>query len=290
MDDRRLDRRLPARRRIFDRVLRGIIWGCAALCILLVVSLIGYILIRGLPHVTLQLLTSQESYLNDTIGILPNILNTLYIIIAALVIVLPLGVGAAVYLNEYAKSGPLVRVIEFTTETLAGIPSIIYGLVGMMFFCQLLSLKTSLLSGALTLVIMILPTIVRTTQESLKTVPESYREGALGLGATKWYMIRTIILPSCVDGIVTGCILAIGRIVGESAALLFTAGMGLKLLGGFFTAMGGSGATLSVALYIYAMERGKFDVAFAVAAVLMLIVLIVNFAAKRLGRRLKNNQ
>lgn len=290
MDDRRLDRRLPARRRIFDRVLRGIIWGCAALCILLVVSLIGYILIRGLPHVTLQLLTSQESYLNDTIGILPSILNTLYIIIAALVIVLPLGVGAAVYLNEYAKSGPLVRVIEFTTETLAGIPSIIYGLVGMMFFCQLLSLKTSLLSGALTLVIMILPTIVRTTQESLKTVPESYREGALGLGATKWYMIRTIILPSCVDGIVTGCILAIGRIVGESAALLFTAGMGLKLLGGFFTAMGGSGATLSVALYIYAMERGKFDVAFAVAAVLMLIVLIVNFAAKRLGRRLKNNQ
>ena len=290
MDDRRLDRRLPARRRIYDRVLRGIIWGCAALCILLVVSLIGYILIRGLPHVTLQLLTSQESYLNDTIGILPNILNTLYIIIAALVIVLPLGVGAAVYLNEYAKSGPLVRVIEFTTETLAGIPSIIYGLVGMMFFCQLLSLKTSLLSGALTLVIMILPTIVRTTQESLKTVPESYREGALGLGATKWYMIRTIILPSCVDGIVTGCILAIGRIVGESAALLFTAGMGLKLLGGFFTAMGGSGATLSVALYIYAMERGKFDVAFAVAAVLMLIVLIVNFAAKRLGRRLKNNQ
>ena len=290
MDDRRLDRRLPARRRIYDRVLRGIIWGCAALCILLVVSLIGYILIRGLPHVTLQLLTSQESYLNDTIGILPSILNTLYIIIAALVIVLPLGVGAAVYLNEYAKSGPLVRVIEFTTETLAGIPSIIYGLVGMMFFCQLLSLKTSLLSGALTLVIMILPTIVRTTQESLKTVPESYREGALGLGATKWYMIRTIILPSCVDSIVTGCILAIGRIVGESAALLFTAGMGLKLLGGFFTAMGGSGATLSVALYIYAMERGKFDVAFAVAAVLMLIVLIVNFAAKRLGRRLKNNQ
>ena len=290
MDDRRLDRRLPARRRIYDRVLRGIIWGCAALCILLVVSLIGYILIRGMPHVTLQLLTSQESYLNDTIGILPSILNTLYIIIAALVIVLPLGVGAAVYLNEYAKSGPLVRVIEFTTETLAGIPSIIYGLVGMMFFCQLLSLKTSLLSGALTLVIMILPTIVRTTQESLKTVPESYREGALGLGATKWYMIRTIILPSCVDGIVTGCILAIGRIVGESAALLFTAGMGLKLLGGFFTAMGGSGATLSVALYIYAMERGKFDVAFAVAAVLMLIVLVVNFAAKRLGRRLKNNQ
>ena len=290
MEDRRIDQRLPARRRMYDRVLRFVIWGCAVFCILLVVSLIGYILIRGLPNISWQLLSSQESYLNKTIGILPSILNTLYIIIAALLIVLPLGVGAAVYLNEYAKSGRLVRIIEFTTETLAGIPSIIYGLVGMMFFCQLLSFKTSLLSGALTLVIMILPTIVRTTQESLKTVPESYREGALGLGATKWYMIRTIILPSCIDGIVTGCILAIGRIVGESAALLFTAGMGLKLLGGFFTAMGGSGATLSVALYIYAMERGKFDVAFAVAAVLMVIVLVINFAAKQLGSRLKNKR
>ena len=289
MGDKRLDRQLPARRRFYDKALRAVIWGCAALCILLVVSLIGYILIRGLPNITFELLSSEESYLNKTIGILPSILNTLYIILAALVIVLPLGVGAAIYLNEYAKSGRLVRIIELATETLAGIPSIIYGLVGMMFFCQLLALKTSLLSGALTLVIMILPTIVRTTQESLKTVPESYREGALGLGATRWTMIRTIILPSSIDGIVTGCILAVGRIVGESAALLFTAGMGLKLLGGFFAAMGGSGATLSVALYIYAMERGKFDVAFAVAAVLMLIVLAINFAAKRLGRRLKNN-
>ena len=296
MDDRRLDRRLPARRRIYDRVLRGIIWGCAALCILLVVSLIGYILIRGLPHVTLQLLTSQESYLNDTIGILPSILNPLYIIIAALVIVLPLGVGAAVYLNEYAKSGPLVRVIEFTTETLAGIPSIIYGLVGMMFFCQLLSLKTSLLSGALTLVIMILPTIVRTTQESLKTVPESYREGALGLGATKWYMIRTIILPSCVDGIVTGCILAIGRIVGESAILMFTAGMsmfmqnyGSSVTEFFKNLFDSSGATLTVALYVYAKERADFDQAFAVAVVLLVIAFIINISAKLAGRKLKKH-
>ena len=290
MEEKKLNRRLPLRRRMYDGILRTVIWGCAVLCILLVVALIGYILIRGLPHVTWPLLSSQESYLDKTIGILPSILNTLYIIIAALIIVLPLGVGAAVYLTEYATSGPLVRIIEFTTETLAGIPSIIYGLVGMMFFCQLLKLKTSLISGALTLVIMILPTIVRTTQESLKTVPASYREGALGLGATKWYMIRTIILPSSIDGIVTGCILAIGRIVGESAALLFTAGMGLKLLGNFFSAMGGSGATLSVALYIYAMERGEFDVAFAVAAVLMVIVLVINFVAKRLGGRLKNKR
>ncbi|MDD2993953.1 MAG: phosphate ABC transporter permease PstA [Pygmaiobacter sp.] len=267
--------------------MRAIIWLCAGLATLLVVLLIGYILFRGVPSITWELLTSQESYLKNTIGILPSILNTLYIIVAALAIVLPLGVGAAVYLTEYAKNPRLVRAIEFTTETLAGIPSIIYGLVGMMFFCQLLGLGTSLLAGALTLVIMILPTIVRTTQESLKTVPENYREGALGLGATKWTMIRTIILPCSIDGIVTGCILAIGRIVGESAALLFTAGLGLKLLGGFFSAMGGSGATLSVALYVYAMERGKFDIAFAVAAVLMVIVLIVNFAAKMLARRLK---
>ena len=288
MGEKRIDQKLPPRRRVFDLTLRCLICFCAGLTALLAAALILYILARGLPGVTWQLISSEESYLNDTIGILPSILNTLYIIVAALAIVLPLGVGAAVYLTEYATSKRLVRVIEFTTETLAGIPSILYGLVGMMFFCQLLRLKTSLLAGALTLGVMILPTIVRTTQESLKTVPESYREGALGLGATKWHMIRTIILPSSVDGIVTGCILAIGRIVGESAALLFTAGLGLKLLGNLFEAMSGSGATLSVALYIYAMERGKFDVAFAVAAVLMLIVLVINFAAKGLGKRLKN--
>ena len=287
MQENRLGGRLPLRRRLFDNSLRVIIWLCAGLATLLVLLLIGYILFRGVPSITWELLSSQESYLKNTIGILPSILNTLYIIIAALAIVLPLGVGAAVYLTEYAQNPRLVRAIEFTTETLAGIPSIIYGLVGMMFFSQLLGFGTSLLSGALTLVIMILPTIVRTTQESLKTVPENYREGALGLGATKWTMIRTIILPCSIDGIVSGCILAIGRIVGESAALLFTAGLGLKLLGGFFSAMGSSGATLSVALYVYAMERGKFDVAFAVAAVLMVIVLVVNFAAKLLARRLK---
>ena len=288
MEEKKLNRRLPLRRRMYDGILRTVIWGCAVLCILLVVALIGYILIRGLPHVTWPLLSSQESYLDKTIGILPSILNTLYIIIAALIIVLPLGVGAAVYLTEYATSGPLVRIIEFTTETLAGIPSIIYGLVGMMFFCQLLKLKTSLISGALTLVIMILPTIVRTTQESLKTVPQSYREGALGLGAGKWHMVRTVVLPNAVDGIVTGCILAIGRIVGESAALLYTAGFGL-VLNDFVTALESSSASLTVALYVYASERGETGVAFAIATILMILTLIINLSANLIGRKLKKN-
>lgn len=239
---------------------------------------------------TWPLISTSPSFLNDTIGILPNLANTVFLVVITLVIVLPLGVGAAVYLNEYARNRRLVSAIEFATETLAGIPSIIYGLVGMLFFCQFLSLGKSLLAGALTLVIMTLPTIIRTTQESLKTVPGTYREGALGLGAGKWRMIRTIVLPASIDGIVTGCILAVGRIVGESAALLFTAGMGMTM-NSFFASMDGflhsSGASLTVALYVYAKERAEFDVAFALAAILMVLTFVINFSAKLVGKKLK---
>ena len=227
------DRR-SGRRRAYDIFFKTVVYLSAFLTVALLVVLIGYIFVRGLPHITGQLLSTAPSVLKDTIGILPNILNTLYIILFTLLIALPLGVGAAVYLTEYASNKTFIRIVEFATETLAGIPSIIYGLVGMLFFAQMLGFQTSLLSGGCTLVIMILPTIIRTTQESLKTVPQSYREGALGLGATKWYMIRTIILPSSVDGIVTGCILSIGRIVGESAALLFTAGVGTVVANNIF--------------------------------------------------------
>lgn len=278
------------KRRITDAVLRGLIYLCAGLTVLLLVALIGYIFVRGLPHVTWQLLSTAPSALNDTIGILPNILNTLYIIVFTLLIALPLGVGAAVYLTEYATNKKFIAVVEFTTETLAGIPSIIYGLVGMLFFAQMLGFKTSLLSGGCTLVIMILPTIIRTTQESLKTVPQSYREGALGLGATKWYMIRTIILPSSVDGIVTGCILSVGRIVGESAALLFTAGVGTVVAKNIFSQFTRSGGTLSVALYMYVSERGEFDIGFAIAAILLILVLCINAAAKFANKKLKSKE
>lgn len=273
-------------RRLRDNLLRGAICAAAAITVLLLVCLIGYIFLRGLPHVSWDLLSTSPSALRGTIGILPNILNTFYMILLALMIVLPLGIGAAVYLTEYATNRRFVAIIEFATETLAGIPSIIYGLFGMLFFCQLLKLQVSLRSGAFTLVIMILPTIIRTTQESLKTVPQSYREGALGLGATKWTMIRTIILPSSLDGIVTGCILAIGRIVGESAALIFTAGIGAVIAGNIFEAMSRSGGTLSVALYVYVFERGKFDIGFAIAAILMLLVFGINLLAKFAKRRL----
>ena len=270
----------PARRRVYDGVMKGLVLLGAGLTIALLVALIGYILVRGLPHVTWQLLSTSPSMMKGTIGILPNILNTLYLILFTLLISLPLGVGAAVYLTEYAKNRRFAEMVEFATETLAGIPSIIYGLVGMLFFCQMLGFKTSLLSGGCTLVVMILPTIIRTTQESLKTVPQSYREGALGLGASKWHMIRTIVLPSSLDGIVTGCILSVGRIVGESAALLFTAGVGTVVASNIFAAFTRSGGSLSVALYMYVSERGEFDVGFAIAAILMVLVLCVNGAAK----------
>ena len=281
---------LSGRRRAYDRILRFLLYFCAALTCALLIFIIGYIFVRGLPHITWELVSTEPSYIRDTIGILPNIINTVYIVVVTLIIILPLGVGAAIYLTEYAKNKRLVAAIEFATETLTGIPSIIFGLVGMLFFCQLLGLQASLLAGSLTLVIVTLPTIVRTTQESLKTVPQSYREASLGLGAGKWHMIRTVVLPSSIDGIVTGCILAVGRIVGESAALLFTAGMGMSL-NDFFASFDhfvhSSGASLTVALYVYARERAEFDVAFAIAAILMLLTLVINLAAKLVGRRLK---
>lgn len=278
---------MSAKRKRRAAALKFCVYASAAIMVIVLISMIGYIFARGLKGVSWQFLTTAPSALNNTIGILPNILNTFYLILLTLVIVLPLGVGAAIYLTEYASHGRIVNIIEATVETLAGIPSIIFGLVGMLFFCNFLKLQLSLLSGCLTMVIMILPTIIRTTQESLKTVPEAYREGALGLGATKWYMIRTVVLPSSLDGIVTGSILATGRIVGESAALLFTAGMAAGTINNIFNAYSNSGGTLSVALYMYVSERGKFDVGFSIAAILMIIVLIINASTKLVQKKLK---
>ena len=280
---------LALRRKVYDRILKGLMYLCAGVTCALLVFLIGYIFYRGAGSISWELLSTQSSYRNNTIGILPNILNTLYIIFLSMIVVLPLGVGAAIYLTEYAKNRKLVAAIEFATEILTGIPSIIFGLVGMLFFIQLLGINQGILAGGLTLVVMILPTIVRTTQESLKTVPQSYREGALGLGAGKWHMIRTVVLPNAVDGIVTGCILAIGRIVGESAALLFTAGFGL-VLNGFFESLQSSSASLPVALYVYANERGETAVAFAIACILMVLTLLINLAANITGKKLKKQQ
>lgn len=270
-------------RRAYILAMRILMGAAAVITAALVLFLIAYVLVKGLPNVSWMLLSTAPSYLSDRIGILPDLLNTLYIVIATLLIVLPLGVGAAIYLTEYATNRRVIGVIEYAAETLSGIPSIIYGLVGMLFFCQFLNMKTSLLAGALTLVIMNLPTIMRTTQESLKTVPQSYREGAFGLGAGKWRVIRTVVLPGCVDGVITGCILSVGRILGESAALLFTAGFA-HALNGFFDGLSSAGATLTVALYVYAKEQGQFDVAFAIAAILMLLTLLINGAAMLVER------
>lgn len=270
-------------RRAYILAMRILMGAAAVITAALVLFLIVYVLVKGLPNVSWTLLSTAPSYLSDRIGILPDLLNTLYIVIAVLLIVLPLGVGAAIYLTEYAANRRVIGVIEYAAETLSGIPSIIYGLVGMLFFCQFLNMKTSLLAGALTLVIMNLPTIMRTTQESLKTVPQSYREGAFGLGAGKWRVIRTVVLPGCVDGVITGCILSVGRILGESAALLFTAGFA-HALNGFFEGLSSAGATLTVALYVYAKEQGQFDVAFAIAAILMLLTLLINGAAMLVER------
>ncbi len=283
--------KLPLRRRLYAVGMKGLMAVSAALTGGLVLFLILFVLIRGLPHVTWALLSTAPSYLNDTIGILPDILNTLFIILATLLYVVPLGVGAAVYLTEYAANRRLVRLIEMATETLSGIPSIIYGLVGMLFFCQFCGMQTSLQAGAMTLVIMNLPTILRTTQESLKTVPQSYREGAFGLGAGKSRVIFTVVLPGCVDGVITGCILSVGRILGESAALLFTAGFAHELHG-FLEWLSGStaGSTLTVALYVYAKERGEFDVAFAIAAILMVLTLLINLAAELTARHFKRKK
>ena len=278
-------------RKIKDSILKLLMFLSAGLICSLLVGLIGYILYRGIPHISWMLVSTKPSLLQGTVGILPNILNTLYIIIITLVIVLPLGVGAAIYLNEYAKNMKFVRVIELATETLAGIPSIIYGLVGLLVFVQFFSLGTSLIAGSLTLVIMTLPTIIRTTQESLKTVPKAYQEGALGLGAGKWYMIRTVVLPCVIDGIVTGCILSVGRVVGESAALLFTAGMANEMLSlADAVQAGNAGSTLTVALYMYAKEPGQFETAFAIAAILLIITFLINMSAKVAAVKLKQKR
>ena len=269
------------KRKIYIGFMRGAMIACTALTAALVLFLMGYVLINGIPNITWELLSTKPSYLTERIGILPDILNTVYIVLATLVIVLPLGIGAAIYLTEYAKNKKLVAMIEYAAETLSGIPSIIYGLVGMLLFSN--NFGTSLLAGALTLVIMNLPTVMRTTQESLKTVPQSYREGAFGLGAGKWRVIRTVVLPGCVDGVITGCILSVGRILGESAALLFTAGFA-HALNGIFTGLTSPGATLTVALYVYAKEEGEFGVAFAIAAILMILTLLINLSATLVGK------
>ena len=280
--------KISLERKIKCTVLNILMYLSAGIICLISLGLIGYILYRGLPYISLEFLTSKPSLIRETVGILPNILNTIYIILITLVIVLPIGVGAAIYLNEYAVNKKVVRIIELATETLSGIPSIIYGLVGMLIFVQFFSLGTSLLAGSLTLVIMTLPTEIRTTQESLKTVPQGYREGSLALGAGKWYMIRTVVLPSAIDGIVTGCILSIGRIVGESAALLFTAGMANEVLSiADAVKPGNAGSSLTVALYMYAKERGEFEIAFAIAAILLVLTFVINMSAKLTAKMLK---
>ena len=271
------------KRNVYICTMRILMWLAAGITATLTLFLLGYVLIKGLPNITWELLSTKPSYLRGTVGILPDILNTLYIILTTLLFVLPLGVGAAIYLTEYATNKRLVGMIEYAAETLSGIPSIIYGLFGSLFFCQFMDLDKSLLAGALTLVIMNLPTIMRTTQESLKTVPQSYREGAFGLGAGKWRVIRTVVLPNCVEGVITGCILSVGRIVGESAALLFTAGFA-HALNGFFEGLFSSGSTLTVALYVYATEEGNFEVAFAIAAILMILTLLINLSAMLIGK------
>lgn len=279
-----LDRKLSAARRGYTGMMRGLMGCSAAVTGALTLFLMGYVMVKGVPHITWRFLTTKPSYLSDTIGILPDILNTLYIILTTLAMVLPLGVGAAIYLTEYAQGRRLVAVIEYAAEILSGIPSIIYGLAGMLLFSN--RMGSCLLAGALTLVIMNLPTVMRTTQESLKTVPQSYREGAFGLGAGKWRVIHTVVLPGCVDGVLTGCILSVGRILGESAALLFTAGFA-HALNGFFRGLGSAGATLTVALYVYAKDRGEFEAAFAIAAILMVLAVLIDLCAAGVGNYFK---
>jgi len=284
--------KIPLKRRLHSRVLTVFIWTCVAFTLGLITYLIGFILLRGVGHISWSMLTSVPSLLHETIGILPNLMFTLYIIITTLIIALPIGIGAAVYLNEYANNRHIVKIVEFTIETLAGIPSIIYGLVGFLIFVRLTGGPT-ILAGSLTLSVLVLPTIVRTTQEALKTVPQSYREGSIALGATKWHTIRTIIVPSSLDGIMSGVILSIGRMVAESAALLFTAGAGAALIFNYFEALNTGGRPLTVALFFYATEPGQWgdtnsmDVAYAIAAVLIIIVLVLNIITKLIKRKLK---
>ena len=284
-----MEQSISRSRRMKDAMLHVFVYGSAVTVCAALALIIGYIFVRGIPGITAELLTTEPSYIRDTIGILPNILNTLYIVLVAMAIVIPLGESAAVYLNEYATNRSLTRLISFAVETLTGIPSVIFGLVGMLFFIQMMGCRAGIMAGGLTLVVMVLPTIISNTLESLKTVPVSYREGALALGSGKWHMIRTVVLPNSLDGIVTGCILAIGRIVGESAALLYTAGFGL-MLNSFMTALQSSSATLSVALYVYATERGELTVAFSVATILMILTLLLNFAANLASSKLGHKE
>ena len=277
-------------RKIYEIALKSLVYISLTFTVLLLVSLIGYIFVKGVPHLSWDLISTPPKHSTGHIGILPNIINTLYIIGLTLLIALPLGVGAAIYLTEYAKNKKFINVVEFTTETLAGIPSIIYGLVGMLFFVRLLGFKVSLLSGSLTMVVVILPTIIRTTQESLKSVPQSFREGSLGLGSGKWHMIKTVVIPSSIEGIVTGCILSVGRIVGESAALLFTAGMGTVIASNLINSFKSGGGSLSVALYMYANERAEFDIAYAIAVVLLILVFTINISTKIIKNLLKRKQ
>lgn len=275
-------------RKIKEIILYGLIYICAAVAVVLLVGIIGYVLAKGLKSVNIEFLTTVTSVLHGTVGIAGNIVNTIYIIVITMLIATPIGVGSAVYLNEYAKPGKLVTIIEFATETLSGIPSIIFGLFGMMFFGQTMGLGYSLLTGSLTLILMVLPLITRNTQEALKTVPDSYRNGAIGLGAGKWHTIRTILLPSAMPGIITGVILAVGRIVGESAALLFTAGSGKALINGLsnlFPKMFQSGGSMTVQLYLSATSEGDFDTAFGIAVTLLVIVFLINLGTKALAKK-----
>ena len=280
---------MSTHRKNMDRLLRGLMGLCSGITCLVLLMIIGYILYRGIPSLTWNLLSTEPNNLTGNIGILPNILNTLYIIFVAMIIVLPLGVGAAIYLTEYSSSRKLTNLISFAAEILTGIPSILFGLVSMLIFIQIGGLKQGILAGALTLVLMVLPTIISNTRESLLTVPQSYREGALALGSGKWHMIRTVVLPSALDGIITGCILSVGRITSESAALLFTAGFGLKMIG-FVQALQSSSATLTVALYIYASERGAYDIAFAIAIVLMALTLALNLIASKTAKKIQEKR
>lgn len=269
------------KRKTYIASMRGLMIVSTIITVALALFILIYVFAKGIPNINWELLSTKPSYSADKIGILPDILNTIYILLATLLIVIPLGVGAAIYLTEYAKNKKIVAIIEYAAETLSGIPSIIYGLVGMLLFSN--NFGTSLIAGSLTLVIMNLPTIMRTTQESLKTVPQSYREGAFGLGAGKWRVIRTVVLPGCVDGVITGCILSAGRIIGESAALLFTAGFA-HAIHGVLSGLASPGATLTVALYVYAKEEGEFGIAFAIAAILMILMLLINLSASLVGK------
>ena len=284
MTDNRMKSIYQKRTRIGDNILKVLIYLAAGVAIALLVGIMGYVFVRGLPQVSWQLLSTVQSSLKGTFGILGNIINTIYIIVITLIIAAPIGIGSAIYLNEYAKPGKLVRTIEFTTEILSGIPSIIFGLFGMVFFGMTLKLGYSVLTGSFTLTLMVLPLITRNTQEALKTVTDSYRSGALGIGATKWYMIRTILLPSAAPGILTGVILSIGRIVGESAALLFTAGSGFQLPKNLFGKLFESSGTLTIQLYL-SMQKAKYDQAFGIAVVLLIIVLVINLLTRFLTNR-----